>query len=62
VLIYFDLKAAFYNNCDEFPFAILYSNYNTHLCKKLSAALSSAPLSVFHLLSNPEKLAWYKNG
>lgn len=56
VLICFYLKVAFYNNCDGFPFATLYSSYNTQLCKKLYAALSSALLSVFCLLSNPKNL------
>lgn len=56
--MHFDLKAVLYNDGDGFPFAALYSNYNAQLCKKLSAALSSALLTIFQPLSNPENLLY----
>lgn len=40
----------------ELHLAKLFSNYNTNNAIKLFAALSSALLSAFHLLSNPNNL------
>lgn len=55
MLICFHLKAAYYSNRDGSPSAKLFSNYKPNNARKLFAALSSAVLSVLHLLSNPNK-------